>query len=177
MSYSRFLRNGRDSNPRPLPWQGSILTNWTTVPFCVPSRFRTLDPFVNSEVLYRWAKETLTYNQRYQPAIIGENNITNNVKNRVVKLNAGCISFFMSGKQDSNLRPHGPKPCILPDCTIPRFQTKIKKNPELSRFRVSIFGFVFYYQPLASELKHEVPASPLGVVGVFPVFKFKFFMV
>ena len=26
-------RTGRDSNPRPLPWQGSILTNWTTDPF------------------------------------------------------------------------------------------------------------------------------------------------
>ena len=27
-----ILRFGRDSNPRPLPWQGSILTNWTTEP-------------------------------------------------------------------------------------------------------------------------------------------------
>ena len=27
-----YLRTGRDSNPRPLPWQGSILTNWTTDP-------------------------------------------------------------------------------------------------------------------------------------------------
>ena len=28
--------------------------------------------------------------------------------------------LFESGKQDSNLRPHGPKPCILPDCTKSR---------------------------------------------------------
>ena len=26
------LRTGRDSNPRPPPWQGGILTNWTTSP-------------------------------------------------------------------------------------------------------------------------------------------------
>ena len=32
------------------------------------------------------------------------------------------ISKFMSGKQDSNLRPLGPKPSILPDCTIPRYR-------------------------------------------------------
>ena len=28
-----ILRTGRDSNPRPPPWQGGILTNWTTDPF------------------------------------------------------------------------------------------------------------------------------------------------
>ena len=27
-----LLRTGRDSNPRPPPWQGGILTNWTTDP-------------------------------------------------------------------------------------------------------------------------------------------------
>ena len=27
-----LLRCGRDSNPRPLAWQASILTNWTTAP-------------------------------------------------------------------------------------------------------------------------------------------------
>ena len=25
-----------------------------------------------------------------------------------------------SGRQDSNLRPHGPKPCALPGCATPR---------------------------------------------------------
>ena len=28
-----YLRTGRDSNPRPPPWQGGILTSWTTNPF------------------------------------------------------------------------------------------------------------------------------------------------
>ena len=28
----RRWRSGWDSNPRPLPWQGSVLTNWTTRP-------------------------------------------------------------------------------------------------------------------------------------------------
>ena len=28
-----FLRNGRDSNPRPPAWQAGILTSWTTTPF------------------------------------------------------------------------------------------------------------------------------------------------
>ena len=30
MLYKRFWRLRRDLNPRPLPWQGSVLTNWTT---------------------------------------------------------------------------------------------------------------------------------------------------
>lgn len=34
---SLLLRCGRDSNPRPLAWQASILTNWTTAPFFVHS--------------------------------------------------------------------------------------------------------------------------------------------
>ena len=39
-------REWRDSNPRPLPWQGSILTNWTTTPFdrC-PSYRKTMHRF------------------------------------------------------------------------------------------------------------------------------------
>ena len=30
-------------------------------------------------------------------------------------------SSYMSGRQDSNLRPPGPKPGALPDCATPRF--------------------------------------------------------
>ena len=29
--------------------------------------------------------------------------------------------LFLSGRQDSNLRPPGPKPGALPDCATPRF--------------------------------------------------------
>lgn len=32
------------------------------------------------------------------------------------------IPFFLSGRQDSNLRPPGPKPGALPDCATPRNQ-------------------------------------------------------
>lgn len=32
-------------------------------------------------------------------------------------------ALFTSGRQDSNLRPPGPKPGALPDCATPRNQT------------------------------------------------------
>ena len=33
----RFLRYGRDSNPRPPAWQAGILTSWTTTPLLIAS--------------------------------------------------------------------------------------------------------------------------------------------
>ena len=32
---NHYWRSGRDSNPRPPPWQGGILTNWTTRPITI----------------------------------------------------------------------------------------------------------------------------------------------
>ena len=37
--------------------------------------------------------------------------------------NAKCLilkHFNWSGQQDLNLRPHGPEPCALPNCAMPR---------------------------------------------------------
>lgn len=37
-----------------------------------------------------------------------------------------------SGRQDSNLRPHGPKPCALPGCATPRVPpVSYKKQPQV----------------------------------------------
>ena len=47
-----FLRAGRDSNPRPLPWQGSILTNWTTNPFSLKKHISFLLSSFFSECKY-----------------------------------------------------------------------------------------------------------------------------
>ena len=37
------------------------------------------------------------------------------------------ILLFLSGRQDSNLRPPGPKPGALPDCATPRFANSAAK--------------------------------------------------
>ena len=103
---SNKMRTVRDSNPWTPPWQGGMITNFTNNPFCVPSRIRTLDHFVNSEVLYRWAKETLTNNHEYQPTSTGDKNTNNIPKNKVVILQNGCISFFIVGK--TGLEPATP---------------------------------------------------------------------
>ena len=89
----RFWRPGRDSNPRPLAWQASVLTSWTTRPnyilnlFGGPSRTRTADQSVMSRPL--WPTELKAH-------------------------------FSWSGWRDSNSRPHGPKPRALPNCATPR---------------------------------------------------------
>ena len=44
-------RPGRGSNPRPLAWQASILTNWTTGPLGGHYRARTYDPLLVRQVL------------------------------------------------------------------------------------------------------------------------------
>ena len=44
-------RSGWDSNPRPLPWQGSVLTNWTTRPHGGNYRARTYDPLLVRQML------------------------------------------------------------------------------------------------------------------------------
>ena len=40
-----------DSNPWPLAWQASVLTNWTTGPFGGNNRARTCDPLLVRQVL------------------------------------------------------------------------------------------------------------------------------
>ena len=144
MSYSRLMRTGRDSNPRPPPWQGGILTNWTTYPFCVPSRIRTLDHFVNSEVLYRWAKETLTYIQRYHPTRIGEIKITKQDNSRVVKLQNGCISFFICREDRArtcdSLVPNQVRYLLR---YFPNSQTKVIKKPRI--FKIQGFNIWLHF--------------------------------
>ena len=39
-----YLRNGRDSNSRPLQWQCSILTNWTTAPNLILTHLKLHHP-------------------------------------------------------------------------------------------------------------------------------------
>lgn len=46
-----FLRNVRDSNPWPSPWQGDIVTNSTNTPFfAVPTGFEPAPTLIDSEV-------------------------------------------------------------------------------------------------------------------------------
>jgi hypothetical protein len=60
--------------------------------------------------------------------------------------------YYWSGREDSNLRPHGPEPCALPDCATPR-KTElliisyrfIEVNPQkfyICGFVVSIAAFL-----------------------------------
>ena len=44
-------RPGWDSNPRPPPWQGGVLTNWTTRPYGGSYRARTYDPLLVRQML------------------------------------------------------------------------------------------------------------------------------
>ena len=47
------LRNRRDSNSRPPPWQGGVLTNWTTIPFWAQGWNRTSDLLITNQLLYQ----------------------------------------------------------------------------------------------------------------------------
>ena len=38
-----------------------------------------------------------------------------------------ALVFYLSGSQDSNLRPPGPKPGALPDCATPRLSEALFK--------------------------------------------------
>jgi len=58
---------------------------------------------------------------------------------------------------------------------LPNLLNKDKKKPRTFKVQGFLIGFVFIYQPLASEPKHNLPVPPLGVVGL-SVFKFKVFM-
>ena len=52
LSYrGKSWRPGWGSNPRPLAWQASVLTNWTTGPFGGNNRARTCDPLLVRQVL------------------------------------------------------------------------------------------------------------------------------
>ena len=48
----------------------------------------------------------------------------------------------MSGRQDSNLRPPGPKPGALPDCATPRFDLASAKVDII--FETAKYFSVFY---------------------------------
>ena len=41
---NQTVRTGRDSNPRPPPWQGGILTNWTTDPKLILTHLKLHHP-------------------------------------------------------------------------------------------------------------------------------------
>ena len=41
---NQTVRTGRDSNPRPPPWQGGILTNWTTYPKLILTHLKLHHP-------------------------------------------------------------------------------------------------------------------------------------
>ena len=51
-------------------------------------------------------------------------------------------SSSVSGRQDSNLRPPGPKPGALPDCATPRSDLASAKVD--IKFETSKFFFVFF---------------------------------
>ena len=68
-----YWRSGRDSNPRPPPWQGGILTNWTTRPVIYSNggsgRNRTTDTRIFSPLLYRLSYLGISWLRRYRPHI------------------------------------------------------------------------------------------------------------
>ena len=51
LSYRGEWRPGWGSNPRPLAWQASVLTNWTTRPHGGNNRARTCDPLLVRQML------------------------------------------------------------------------------------------------------------------------------
>ena len=51
LSYKGKWRPRRGSNPRPLAWQASVLTNWTTRPYGGDYRARTCDPLLVRQML------------------------------------------------------------------------------------------------------------------------------
>ena len=66
LSYGTIIwRSGRDSNPRPPPWQGGILTSWTTRPVIYlnggSGRNRTTDTRIFSPLLYRLSYGTIIW--------------------------------------------------------------------------------------------------------------------
>ncbi len=83
-------RSGWESNPRPLAWQASVLTNWTTEPYC----------FAGAWWVFRDSNPGPT---GYEPVAL-----TNWAKDPQ-----------WSGWRDSNSRPHGPKPRALPTALHP----------------------------------------------------------
>ena len=64
LSYKGILRSGTGSNRRPLAWQASVLTSWTTGPYDGNNRARTYDPLLVRQMLSQlsyapvWSQET-----------------------------------------------------------------------------------------------------------------------
>ena len=51
LSYKGKWRSGTGSNRRPLAWQASVLTSWTTGPYGGNNRTRTYDPLLVRQML------------------------------------------------------------------------------------------------------------------------------
>ena len=51
LSYKGKWRSGTGSNRRPLAWQASVLTSWTTGPYGGNNRARTCDPLLVRQML------------------------------------------------------------------------------------------------------------------------------
>ncbi len=61
----------------------------------------------------------------------------------------------VSGREDLNLRPHGPEPCALPDCATPRY---LRYYTEIGT--VMQFGRTFSF---------SLTASPQRIGGIFHI--------
>ena len=94
LSYRGIWRSGWGSNSRPLAWQASVLTNWTTGP-C----------HLNKQMWWELQGSNLWPSACKADALPAELN---------------SHKQFWSGWQDSNLRPSGPKPDALPNCATSR---------------------------------------------------------
>ena len=87
-------RFGWGSNPRPLAWQASVLTSWTTEPYTICFG-------------YWWVfRDSNPGPTGYEPVAL-----TNWAKDPQI--------LVWSGWRDSNSRPHGPKPRALPTALHP----------------------------------------------------------
>lgn len=53
------------------------------------------------------------------PHFIRTRSYSSPIQNQEIKKGLKAIFYFWSGRQDSNLRPHGPKPCALPTAPLP----------------------------------------------------------
>ena len=112
-----------DSNPRPPPWQGGVLTNWTTKPF-----------------LYSTAKNAAFFKKWWE--LQGSNLWHPACKADALPAELNSHTFW-SGWQDSNLRPSGPKPDALPNCaTSRRMFSAVLLSPNDLYIIAKIFNFV-----------------------------------
>ena len=131
---AKHWRPGRDSNPRPPAWQAGVLTICTTGPKILVLQLvglQGLEPRTNrlwADRSNHWAKG---------PSFFTAYNI-------------------WSGWRDSNSRPHGPKPCALPNCATPRCFSSACLSYNILKI-LSTFFTIFYkknYIRLSTSLHH-----------------------